>query len=405
MGILRALRKPPEERGYQNWWNLAGAPGFISAAAYGGGVDSALRNAATWACIDVLSDAISRTPLDAIRGTGASRQPVTPQPALLVNPSGVVQRDVWRSQLAYSLLTDGNGFGRIMDLGRFVYPNRIELLNPMQVSERQVVDGVPQVRIDQDKPERLWPHGDIWHIPGRMVPAGSPFGLSPIEYASKVIGTSLAAEDFSFRFFEGGGGATMGIFSDVELDADQAAAIKAAWRRSVEGGSREPIVWGSGLRPEKLTLDPNETQFIDLMRFEVEQVCRFWHVPPSMVFAAISGQNVTYTNITDADLQYLKHSLDGYLVRIEMALSDLLPKPQIVRANRNAVLRSDAKSRFDVYAIAVPLGLMSRNEVRALEDQPPIPGGDEYANPAEPPTVVQPVTANGNGKQPVAVAN
>jgi HK97 family phage portal protein len=149
-----------------------------------------------------------------------------------------------------------------------------------------------------------------------------------------------------------------------------------------------------------LSSDPNETQFIDLMRFEVEQVCRFWGVPPSMVYAAVSGQNVTYSNVTDADLAFLKHSLDGYLVRIENALTQLLPKPQVVRANRDAVLRSDARARHEIYDIRLKNRTVTVNEVRKLEDEPPfpepefddpgIPGGEEKVplTPVPPPVAM-----------------
>jgi phage portal protein BeeE len=118
------------------------------------------------------------------------------------------------------------------------------------------------------------------------------------------------------------------------------------------------------------------------MRFNVEQACRFWRVPPSMVYASVSGQNVTYANVSDADLSYLKNTLDGYLVRLEAAFTDLLPRPQYVRANRDAVLRSDQKTRYANYQIGIRNGWRNRNEIRALEDEPPIPDtGDEYVWP------------------------
>jgi HK97 family phage portal protein len=206
--------------------------------------------------------------------------------------------------------------------------------------------------------------------------------LSPITYANKVIGSSLSAEDFSYQFFTGGGHPTAIYYADKELNGEQAQQIKDADRRARAGGNREPMVTGSGLRRETIQLDPNETQFIDLMRFNVEQACRFWRVPPSMVYASVSGQNVTYANVSDADLSYLKNTLDGYLVRLEAAFTDLLPRPQYVRANRDAVLRSDQKTRYANYQIGIRNGWRNRNEIRALEDEPPIPDtGDEYVWP------------------------
>jgi phage portal protein BeeE len=131
------------------------------------------------------------------------------------------------------------------------------------------------------------------------------------------------------------------------MNVEQSQQIKDAWRRATSG-NREVAILPGDLKHEQIQVDPGESQFIDLMRFEVEQACRFWRVPPTMVYAASSGQSVTYANVTQNDLAYLKNSLDGYLVRVEEALTDILPRPQYVKANRNAVLRADVIARHDV---------------------------------------------------------
>lgn len=383
MGLGKLRQRPVELRGTQSWWNLAGVPGLISAAAYGGGsVDQALRNSASWACINVLADAFGRTPLDVVRGEGSGRKAVIPTPTLIAHPSGMVLTDVWRFQLGWSMVTDGNAFGDVTSWTGTGFPSTVELIDSCTVTERKVVDGVPQVKIN-NKIRQLYPHGDLWHVPGRTVPAGSPFGLSPIEYAAKVIGTSLAAEDFSYNFFDDGGHPSSIIYSSSTLNATQAQDIKNAWKRATRGTSRDVAVLGSDLKHEQIQTNPGETQFIDTERFAVEQVCRFWGVPPAMVYGAMSGQAVTYANVTDADLNFLKHTLDVYYVRVENALSDLLPRPQFVKANRNAILRSDQKSRFDAYTVALKNRQMTVNEIRALEDLPSF--GSEFDVPGIPP--------------------
>jgi HK97 family phage portal protein len=371
-----------QRQSYLPFWNLAGIPGLISDSVYrAGGVNDALRNAASWACIDTLADAISRTPLQALRGPQtdpASVQVVDPQPQLLTKPSNQGTAGVWKSQLATSMLTDGNVFGFPVAYNpRGGNPSQIELIDPATVTKRQMVKGEPVVTID-NVVHRLYPLGDVWHMPGRMILAGSPFGLSPVDYASKIVGTSLSAEDFSYNFFAAGGHPTLVAYANREINKEQAQQAKDAVRRASDGTTREPVVLGADWKLDKIQLDPNETQFIDLMRFEVEQACRFWHVPPSFVFAAISGQNVTYSNITDADLLFLKNSVDGYLERIEEALSDLLPRPQYVRADRDAILRSDIKTRFDVYQIGIRNGIYNRDYIWSREGMVPGPLGSDY---------------------------
>jgi HK97 family phage portal protein len=381
--VARALlgRPPEEERTWQNWWNQAGAPGFISSAVYGMiGRDDALRNAASWACIDILSDALGRTPLDAFRGSGTLRNPIDPAPPLLLHPSGIVSADVWRYQLGFSLATDGNAFGRITSMTPMGWPTTIELLDPTDVKDRKVVAGTAQVTID-NVVNKLYPAGDIWHVPGRVVPAGTPFGLSPVKQADEVIGTSLAAQQFASDFFSDGAHPSSIIYSAKDLNSDQAAAIKHAWRRATTG-NREPAVLGGDLKHEKIQVDPKDSQFIDTMRFAIEQVCRFWRVPPAMVYGAVSGESITYANVSDADLAFLKHSLDGLYVRVETALTDVMPRPQYAKYNRNAILRADISARFTVYEMGIRNGIYNRNEIRALEDMPPIPvNGDEYVWP------------------------
>ena len=369
----RSADPQPGAYGVNSWaeWLTAVAGGET------GGVARALRNAASFACIDVLADSIARTPFDAIRHVGPARQPIDPAPSILANPSGIVLPDVWRTQFILSLVTDGNAFGQIVSTDADGRPTQAETIDPAVVGMRQVDNGVPKVSVSGKKLEALWPFGDIWHIPGRMVLPGSPFGVSPVTQARKTIGTSLSVEDFSARFFDDGAHPTAIVYSDTTLDDEAAKGIKAALLRATRG-NREPAVMGSGLKVEPYQIAPGETQFLELLRFCVEQTCRFWRVPPSMVYAAMSGQNVTYANVTQADLHYLKHSLEGYYVRLEHAFGAVLPRGVSASANRNAVLRSDVTARYEAYAIAVRGGWRSVNEVRALEDEPPIEGGDVY---------------------------
>lgn len=372
-----------EERSVQSWWNQAGAPGLISASAYYAAptIDQALRNAATWACIDVLADSIARTPYDVVIVEGGVRRPVPVTPRLMSNPSSVVEFDAWLYQMAWSLLTDGNAFGQITARDINGRPLGIEWLDPTKVTERGVENGAKYVKVNQEK-QGVWPAGDIFHVPGRMIAPGSPFSLSPALYAQAAIGTSLSVERYTNQFFSDGAHPTAIISANIDgLTKDQAQAIKDSFLRATSG-TRDPAVFGNDLTYTPIQTEPHQTQFIELQRFAVEQACRFWRVPPSMVYASISGQGVTYANVTNVDLHYLKHSLDGYFVRVERAFSSALPTKQVVRAQRDAILRSDPAGRYALYQIALDSKIRSVDEVRALEDLPP--WGGEYGTPGIP---------------------
>jgi HK97 family phage portal protein len=205
-----------------------------------------------------------------------------------------------------------------------------------------------------------------------------------VERARSTIGAAIAARDFGARFFGDGGHPGAILRSDQEMTAEQAKSYKRAFMAATRG-NREPAVMGSGVTYEPITVEPNNSQFIDLMRFTIEEACRFWRVPPAMVYAAVSGQAVTYANVSQSDLAYLKHSLEGHLVRIEKALTRLLPRPQVVRFNRSAFLRSDPGSRSEVVDRRLKNQTLTVNEARALEDEPPFtdPRFDEPGIPGD----------------------
>jgi HK97 family phage portal protein len=377
VGLGRLFRREDEQRD-SSFWTLPGGYGYTSAA-YGPSPD-AMKNAASWACMNVLADAIGRAPIDVVRGTGPDRRPVTP-PNIIASPSGVVQTDVWRFQLGWSMVSDGNAFGRITSMSPTGAIETVELLDPRGVTERKVVKGKAQVRIDYGEVVDLYPWGDIWHVPGRTVPPGSPFAMSPVAQAERVIGTSLAAEQFSFNYFTGDGHPSAIIYADAELSLDEAQAIKSAYRRATS--TREPAVFGNGLRRESIQSDPNQTQFLDVVRLMVEQVCRFWGVPPSMVYGAISGEAVTYANVTDSDLSFLKHSLEGYYVRIESALSAIIPRLWTAQVNRNAILRAAPKTLLEADGIALSNRQVTINELRKRDGL--VPFGPDFDVPGTPP--------------------
>jgi HK97 family phage portal protein len=355
---------------------------------------SALGHAASSACIDVLATSVSTLPVDAVRIVGSIRRPVSPPPQLVTQPSVLVELDSWLYQLVDSMLTDGNGFGLVVATDLAQRPTQIELLAPDTVTERELVKGVPQAKVDSDT-HKLYPYGDLWHVPGKFVRAGSPFAESPLRRAAATIGAAIAARDYGSRWFGDGGHPSGLIYSEDDLTPEEARAIKQSFINAVRG-SREPAVFGSGLRYEAVTGNPQESQFIDLLRFCIEEACRFWRVPPSMVYAAVSGQNVTYANVAQADLHYLKHSLEGLLVRIENAMSRLLARPQRARFNRNALLRSDATTRGDYLDKRLRNRSITVNEYRTLEDEPPIDDSD-FDEPGIPGGDNTPAQEDGNG--------
>ena len=364
-------------------------------------VERILRHAAAWACIDVLSSTVRALPIDTVTRDGEARRPVDP-PQLVRKPSPIVSRRVWLGQGVFSLATDGNAFGwaDMNRLDAFGNPTSIEWLDPCRLprGQRVVVDGIPQVTLNDPGPhggvQKLWPFGPIFHVPGKMVPPGTPFALSPLDYAGSSLLGGIEAEEFSARYFHEGGHPSAILSSDnPDLDEDMAKRIKAAFVAATRPGRSEPAVLGAGLQYSSVQTDPKDTQFVDLIRWTVEQACRVWHVPPSMVYAAVSGQAVTYTNATVADLHYLKHSVEDYLTNFEDAFEQVTPARIQTRFNRDAFLRADPLARAQLHKLRLETKTRAINEVRDIEDEPRfddpafdlpgIPGGATEATPTD----------------------
>lgn len=347
---------------------------------------TAMRHSAVWACVRLIAGVGSTFPLDQYRTVGDTTTPL-PLAQVLADPSTEVGSATWRYQLWSSLLLAGNAYGLITEFAPNGFPRRIEMLNPNAVTWHDE-SGRWVTKIDNQPVDR-WPNGRLWHT-AIFVPGGQPFGLSPITYAARSIATGLEAEKFGGEFFTGGGHPSSIIYSDQQLTPQQAQGAKDAFLKATTG--REPAVFGAGLKHEQIQISPTDSQFLDSQRFTVEQIARIYGVFPEMIGAATSGSSVTYANREQRAADWLTYGLVPYLVPVEESLSSLVPRPQRVKANVSAVLRSDLKTRYESYALAAQIGtaagtpLLTVNEMREYEDLPPVEGGDTFSAPSPPPT-------------------
>lgn len=328
---------------------------------------TAMRHSAVWACVRLIAGVGSTFPLDQFRTVGDTTSPL-PLAQVLADPSTEVGSATWRYQLWSSLLLAGNAYGLITEFAPNGFPRRIEMLNPNAVTWHDE-DGRWVTKIDQQPVDR-WPNGRLWHT-AIFVPGGQPFGLSPITYAARSIATGLEAEKFGGEFFTGGGHPSSIIYSDQNLTAEQAKGAKEAFVKATMG--REPAVFGAGLKHEQIQISPTDSQFLDSQRFTVEQIARIYGVFPEMIGAATSGSSVTYANREQRAADWLTYGLVPYLVPVEESLSSLIPGELKVKANVSAVLRSDLKTRYESYAIALDKNFLTVDEVRELEDRRAMP--------------------------------
>ena len=228
------------------------------------------------------------------------------------------------------------------------------------------------------------PTGDVWHkrvhpIPGRLM------GLSPIAVHALTIGTGISALQFGAQWFQEGAHPSAILSSDQNLDAKQAMTAKERFMAAVHG-RREPAVLGNGWKYQSIQIAPNESQFLETNNYTAAECCRIFGPGFAEIFGYETGGSLTYSNVEQRSLDLLTYAVDPWLVRIERAMSELLPPGACVKFNRSALVRTDLLTRYRAHAIALQNRWTVPNEVRDLEDPAPVPWGDDPAT-APPPKV------------------
>ncbi len=325
--------------------------------------DAALRLSSVWACVRLLTDTISTMPVDVYRA--GTLEPL-PTPAVIASPAAGKPLHEWLAEALNSLLLRGNAYGLITARsGATLLPSQVEMLHPDLVSAVRTGDGRIEWRVGGTVVDK----SELLHIRAHPRP-GYPLGLSPVEYASQTIGLGLAVEKFGAQFF-GDGCQPSGILqTGHSIDAQQAAALQARWISS-RRNNRLPAVLSGDMTYTPVSIAPEESQFIESRHLSVSDVARIYGVPPEMI-AGHSGGSLTYANLENRALDFLRYTISPWLVRLEYALTSLLPRNQYVKFNAGALLRTDTKTRYEAHSIGLAAGFLTIDEVRSLEDLAPL---------------------------------
>jgi HK97 family phage portal protein len=374
-------RKPTEQR--YNVLNLPGGYAILgndiatpSGVAVSG--ESSMRHDAVWSCVTSIAQDVAMMPVDTVRYVNGTRQDVSPAPQIIVTPSATVSALDWRYQVVESWLLDGNVYGRVTATtpdGR--YPLRIELIPFPDV---RPADNEVAVYVNGQR-EDLWPIGPIWHVPAYTLP-GSWHGLSPIAYHRHKIGAGLAAGKFGEEFFGSGGHPSAILAPETDPGAEGAKRIKQSFLQATRG--REPAVLPQSVTYTQVQISPEDSQFIDAMRYSVEQVCRIYREDPADHGSSGGGSSMTYANRSDADLARLKRR-QFWVVKMQESLTALLPQPQKVRLNTSSALMMTPRERHELHGLRLTQKTTTVNEIRQIEDEAPF-DGDEFDAPGIPTT-------------------
>lgn len=329
------------------------------------GPDQAMRQSAVWAALRLRADLISTLPCDVYRNVQGQRIEV-PKPKVLVSTGGDnVGYMEWMYMSQVELDRSGNFIGVVRSMDGNGFPTRIDAQASSSVSVK-IADGeITSYRIGSTvyKPQQIW-HERQYSI------AGSPLGLSPVAYAAYTLGEYKSVQDFIIGWFSGGA-VPRARLKNVErtLDEDEALVVKEAWRAAVS--MNEPFVYGADWEYDMIQADQASADWLDAMSAGSIDIARFFGVPADLIDAAVSGQSVTYANITQRNLQFLIMNLGPAIARREYGLSNLMARPRYVKLNSDAMLRMDSATRSAYLAMMIRSRQMAPSEARALEDRPP----------------------------------
>lgn len=347
---------------------------------------------AVYACVRILSEAIAGLPLHLYRykEDGGKEQAVDNNLYRLLHdePNPEMTSFVFRETLMTHLLLWGNAYAQIIRNGKgeviALYP-----LMPNKMSVDRDEKGQLYYTYSRANEEAATMTGntvilkpsDVLHIPG--LGFDGLVGYSPIAMAKNAIGMAIACEEFGAKFFANGA-APSGVLEHPGTIKDP-AKVRDSWNSTFGGSanSGKVAVLEEGMKYTPISISPEQAQFLETRKFQINEIARIFRVPPHMVGDL---EKSSFSNIEQQSLEFVKYTLEPWVVRWEQALSRALlsitEKPTyFFKFNLEGLLRGDYQSRMNGYAIARQNGWMSANDIRELENQDRIPaeeGGDLY---------------------------
>lgn len=336
--------------------------------------ENSLQLVAVYACQSLIADGISMLPVDHLTKVNGIREKVASamSPAWIHHPNPHQTTYEFWHRVVTSLLSDGNAF-IATDRDDEGNVTALYCLHPKDVD---IIDGLVGAKTFRVNGEgRIFDASQILHIPAFAVP-GKSRGLSPLDVARESIGLGLAAQEFGTRFFEQGTTMAGVIEHPSSPKPDEAKLLREMFRKTHSGvkNSHSVGVLTGGASFKPITLSPEQAQFLETRRFQKAEIALLYRVPAYLVDSSVTS--TWGSGVEEQNKFFVDQTLMPWIVRIEQAVSTFLLAPgEYIRFNIDARLRAKTKDRYEAYAVAINNGFMSRDEVRALEDMPPLPNG------------------------------
>ena len=352
---------------------------------------SAMQMTAVYACVRILSESIAGLPVHIYKYTNSgSKEKAINHPLYRLihdEPNPEMTSFVFRETLMTHLLLYGNAYAQIIRNGK----GEVVALYPL-MANRMSVDRDDKGHLyyqyqmqDSDAPTMkngtvILKPSDVLHVPG--LGFDGLVGYSPIAMAKNAIGLAIATEEYGAKFFANG--ATPGGILEYPGTVKNPEAVRESWTKGFSGNNSHKVaVLEEGMKYTPISISPNEAQFLETRKFQIDEIARIFRVPPHMVGDL---EKSSFSNIEQQSLEFVKYTLEPWIVRWEQSinralLSESEKAAYFVKFNVDGLLCGDYQSRMNGYATARQNGWMSANDIRELENLdliPPELGGDLY---------------------------
>ncbi len=354
---------------------------------------TAMQTTAVYACVRILAEAIASLPLNVFKyAEDGSKEKDFKHPLYYLlhdEPNQEMTAFVFRETLMSHLLLHGNAYAQIIRNGAGQVIGLYPLL-PHKITVYRNNNGeiyyTYQRSYDESshnaKADYIYLKDyEVLHIPG--LGYNGLIGYSPIAMAKNAIGMTIACEEYGGSFFANGA-SPGGVLEHPGVLKDP-KKLRDSWNAVYQGSNNahKLVILEEGMQYKQIGIPPEEAQFLETRKFQINEIARMYRIPPHMVGDL---EKACFNNIEQQSLEFVKYTLDPWVVRWEQSLQKSLlsredKKNHSIKFNVDGLLRGDYASRMSGYAIARQNGFMSANDIRELENMNKIPkeeGGDLY---------------------------
>lgn len=394
MGLINKLFKSRDHPKIDNRTVGSSYSFYMGGSSAGKNVNerSAMQMTAVYSCVRILAEAVAGLPLHLYRykEDGGKERAIDNNLYHLLHdePNKEMSSFIFRETLMTHLLLWGNAYAQIIRNGK----GEVIALYPLMPNKMQVdrdENGELYYIYTRSSDEAKTMEGvtvyltprDVLHIPG--LGFDGLVGYSPIAMAKNAIGLAIATEEYGAKFFANGA-APSGVLEHPGTIKDP-SRLRENWNSTFGGSanSGKVAVLEEGMKYTPISISPEQAQFLETRKFQIDEIARIFRVPPHMVGDL---EKSSFSNIEQQSLEFVKYTLDPWVIRWEQSLSRALlnedeKRKYFFKFNLEGLLRGDYESRMSGYATARQNGWMSANDIRELENLDKIPaedGGDLY---------------------------